>query len=355
VEFIEVFPAAEGRPLRPLVATEFAPPWLRDAHQQRETFGALAAQGVWAIENLTVAGYQSHMFVGGERFADPGVVPSYFEESVASGRLRPGDSLALPERVIDEPAVVFMGWSHNVYGHALVDMAPKIRIAAAALGVAAGRLTFLLASNATPWFRKLVAFAGAERFVEYDQGSERVLLRRAWVVTQPVDMAVHPACAPIFAAMRPPPSAREGQAVFLTRRTAQTTRRVQLLNAGEIESVAERAGMSIVSPEALSIADQAQLFADARLIVGEYGSALNNAVFCRPEAVIGAIGVRSRRQSAISALCGLRQSYFDPTGQPEDPLGYTVDPAAFAAWVDALLGAAHASDGPALPPTSEFG
>jgi capsular polysaccharide biosynthesis protein len=93
----------------------------------------------------------------------------------------------------------------------------------------------------------------------------------------------------------------------------------------------------------MSIAEQAQLFANATLIVGEYGSALMNAVFCNPGAIIGAIGVRSRTLGVISALRELRLSYFDPTGDAESPDGYDLDAAAFQRWISLLQEADQAA------------
>ena len=342
LEFTELSPAAEGRPLQPLVAPEFTASGLVNPHRNRRTLGSVHALGVWRMQALTVAGYQSHLFIGEQRFCGPSIVPAHFEAHVAAGQVLPRDALALPERVIQEPTVVFMGWNADVYGEALVDMAPRVQIAARTLGEAPEDLAFLIASNAPNWFRDLAVRAGAARFIEYDQAAERVLLRHALVATHPAASALHPALADIFSRMRPRPAPGAGDAVFLTRRQAQTTRRIQMLNVDEIEAAAEQAGLRVVAPEQLSLADQAQLFADARLVAGEYGSALSNAVFCRRNAVIGAIGVRSARQSAISALCGLRQSYLDPLGDPEDPTGYHVDVDAFRRWLDALLDAADA-------------
>lgn len=340
-DFIEAYPEAKGRSLRPLAAPEFTTVWHRSAHEARRSLGRVHALGVWAVENVTVVGRASHLFIDGERFAGPSVVPRYVENLVASGVVRPRDGLELPERAVDEPAVLFMGWGPDVYGHALIEMAPKIRIAAKALAESPERLAFVVPSSASGWFRQVLALAGARRFIEYDSTRERPLLRRAWVATMPRDLALHPACQGLFAAMRPPVPEWTGEALFVTRRAAKrVTRPINLLNAAQIEALAERAGFRVVSPELATVAEQARMFANARLVVGEYGSALNNAVFCRRDAVVGAIGARSELLSAISAECGLRLSYFDPDNNPEDPAGYTVDPSRFARWLEALMEAA---------------
>jgi capsular polysaccharide biosynthesis protein len=337
--FEEAFPAAEGRPLRPLVAPEFTTSWWRQAHRKGLTLGPVHALGAWAARDVTVAGLQNHLFVAGAHFAHDSVVPPYVAQLIAQGAVTPGDDLNLDEQVIEEPAVVFMGWGQEIYGHALVEMAPKIKIAARALKRAPEELRFVLPNQAPDWFRELMALAGARSFIAYDQAKTRLLLRRAWVVTLPVAEALHPACKQLFAEMRPPASQGAAEAIFITRRHAGITRPITLLNAEGIERRAEQAGLRVVSPEHMSMAEQARLFARARVVVGEYGSAMMNAVFCMPGAVVGAIGDRSQMLSAISAACELRQSFLDPLNDPHDADGYSVDPDAFSQWLDALLGA----------------
>jgi capsular polysaccharide biosynthesis protein len=347
-QFIEAYPAAVGRPLRPLIAPQFTNSWFRNAHKYGCTFGPVHALGVWATENLTVAGVQSHLFLDGERFSDSSVVPGYVEDLISDDRARPGEALSLPERIIDDPVVVFMGWGKNVFGHCLVEAAPRIAIAAAALGGPAGDLSFLLARDASDWFRQAAAMAGARRFVEYDQDTERVLLRKAFVATMPMAGAWHPACNGIYDAIYPPPSGVKHESIFVTRRHAHVTRTGQVSNAEEIERLAERAGLRVVSPESMPVAAQAAMFANARLVIGEHGSALMNAVFCRPDAIVGAIGWRSRTLSAISGLRGFRLSYLDPIGSLTDR-AYSVDRDSFSHWLDALLGAEAEPNAPLDP------
>jgi len=347
--FVELAPPAEARPLRPLVAPGFTSAPVSRSHARGKTFGRVHALGVWVAEDLTVAGPHHFLFAGDARLTDPSVVPGYVEKLVAAGAVDPRVGLDLPERAIDEPAAVVVGWGQDVYGHALVEAAPRVALAAATLGEPAAELRFLIPVTAPPWLREVLGLAGARRFLEHDPARERILLRRARVASLVVAGGLHPAAAALFAGMRPPGEAGPDGHVYITRRHAATTRRVALNNADAIERLAERAGLRIVSPERLSIAEQARLFAGASLVVGEYGSALMNAVFCRPGAVVGAIGCRSQLLSAIGALGGLRQSFLDPDGDPEAAAGYRVDPDAFARWLDALLAAAAAPVATAHP------
>ncbi len=341
MRFIEAFPAAAGPRLAPLVAPSFTTSRLLAPHQARESLGPVHALGVWEAEDLTIGGFHSHLFIGAERFADTSVTPRYVNTLIYDRQIDPRAGLDLPERVINEPVAVFMGWGRDVYGGSLIELMPKIRIAAKALGRAPGDICFLLPQDVPGWFRQLLELAGARRFLEYDQAKEKLLVRKAWVATVPVDTALHPACRDVFSAMRPPPSQAADGLIFITRRAARVTRPIQMNNADEIEKLAAQAGLRIVSPEQAPVMEQARLFANARLVVGEYGSALMNAVFCRPGAVVAAIGTRSKLLSAISTISDLRASFFDPTGNVTDPAGYSVEPGAFSRWLDALLKASN--------------
>lgn len=178
---------------------------------------------------------------------------------------------------------------------------------------------------------------GARRFIRYRAASERPRLASGFVATMPLAWAIHPACAEIFAAVRE--RCRDDETprrrLFVTRRGAAVTWPRVFLEAEAAEQAALDAGFEVVEPSALTIPEQVGLFAGARVVVGEFGSALHNAVFCRPGAVVGAIGARNQVQSAISALCELRQSYLEPEG---DPNGFRLDPSRFRAWLDELVG-----------------
>lgn len=337
MDFLELFPPAEATPLRPLIAPGFTSAPVSRSHARGQNFGRVHALGVWAVRDLTVAGPHAFLFAEGRRVTATSFSPRYVEKLVAGGSVDPGVGLDLPQRVIEEPVIVVIGWGQDVYGHGLIEAMPRAKLASRALGPAACDARILIPASAKPWFRDLLAMAGARRFVEYDPARERVLLEQAFVPTLVVDGGLHPAARDLFAEMRPEPAGGGPEVVYVTRRNAVVTRRIDLRNADAVERVAERAGLRIVSPEGLSIPAQARLFASARLVVGEYGSALMNAVFCHPGAVVGAIGARSQLLSVICALGGVRQSFLDPSGDPEHPDGYAVDTDTFASWLDELL------------------
>ena len=89
-------------------------------------------------------------------------------------------------------------------------------------------------------------------------------------------------------------------------------RRHYTVNRARIENAAAKAGFLVVRPETLSLPDQVRLTAGARLIAGEYGSAMHNAVFARPGTDIICLNWINAYQSQIASLMGHRIGYIAP-------------------------------------------
>lgn len=75
------------------------------------------------------------------------------------------------------------------------------------------------------------------------------------------------------------PKIRSQRGIFVTRGPMPSRR---LGNESEIVEICRSFGMSVVSPESMPIADQAQLFRNSQVVVGVKGASLTNTLFCRP-------------------------------------------------------------------------
>ncbi len=64
------------------------------------------------------------------------------------------------------------------------------------------------------------------------------------------------------------------------------------------------------SPEAMNIHNQISLFSNAEIIVGQYSSALHNALFAAQDSLTICIGHNNLIQSSISSLTKSRIAYF---------------------------------------------
>jgi capsular polysaccharide biosynthesis protein len=63
----------------------------------------------------------------------------------------------------------------------------------------------------------------------------------------------------------------------------------RLINENEIAAICQSLGLRVVSPESMSLRDQAILFRSCCTIVGVKGASLTNALFCAPSTHVVAL------------------------------------------------------------------
>jgi len=85
-------------------------------------------------------------------------------------------------------------------------------------------------------------------------------------------------------------------------------------NEGEICSALASEGFTVVQPETLSIASQIRLFDKAKIVVGELSSALHNTIFCRPGTIVVQVNPFNAVQRRISLGLGHRLVSILPIG-----------------------------------------
>ncbi len=200
---------------------------------------------------------------------------------------------ATTQRVIEGQVVLLPGAAYRIYGHWLADFLPRLHILTIC-GHDIKTLKYLLPTGmpayAAAWFSLLGI--PAENFIHYDITSESCLIESALI---PTNLRGHSCANPVFAqAARalaqpiPVPVSSPGAKLYVSRRRwAKPTRR--LTNVEAIERIFASHGFDIIFPEALTIAEQITRFRGAKIIAGEYGSALHNAMFAPPGATVLAL------------------------------------------------------------------
>jgi capsular polysaccharide biosynthesis protein len=157
------------------------------------------------------------------------------------------------------------------------------------------------------------------------------------------DHLFHPELGRLLTNLQPPISPNAHRArLYVSRVTPSLFR--HLSNQAEIEEIAINEGLELVKPETLSIAEQIALFARADLIVGEFGSAMHNALFSPPGATVFCLNWINGLQSRIAQLKQHRVGYLLPSnGVPVKyvegaPLqSYHIDPQQFRKCLRVLL------------------
>ncbi len=190
-------------------------------------------------------------------------------------------------------AVLLTGPGHYIFGHWLVDFLPRLFVLYRA-GYELRALKYLLPSDTPPFVFALLELAGIPRgaVVLYDRQTDVVAVDELIV---PNNLRTHSRMHPdirlagafltgLFLGTSGLPAAR-AERIFVIRRGSASVER-RLLNRAEIEGIAAGAGFVLVDPAELTLPNQVALFASARCIIGEYGSAMHLALFSAPGTVV---------------------------------------------------------------------
>lgn len=209
-------------------------------------------------------------------------------------------TLPKPAQTIDQPVAVLGYW--NNYGHVLHDVLPQLEDAEAVLG---RDFSILAVDGLLPTVQEAFTAMGypPERFITIPTGSSATV-RTAYCFSprtqhQRLRLFHHgdePAHRHYDGALDD-----DGLAFVkarLQQRSASAWRKIYLSRRGTgrapdneaaLESLMTEAGFTIVQPEALSFAEQCQLFAETRFLVGLEGAGLANMLFMPPGGTVLAL------------------------------------------------------------------
>lgn len=348
-------PYVEGPPNAPLLFPEFANAQILEQHR----WGPVQTQGI-GLALLPDALVSGKSLVGDEQslFELGPLVPTYVDNYLRRGERDVGDtSLAhKSQRFLPGVSIVLTHWNCDVYGHWLLEGLPKLLLlrrlghllpnprivvphAPAPLPhrVASRLLRRGPPSDAMHHVRRWVDVVLPGATLEtYDPRHEYLqcegLLSPTTLFSSPT-FHFHPELVALLGAL-PVAPAPLPQRLYITRKRASHYR--EMANAAEIEAIAAAQGLTLVAPETLSLAEQIRLFASATLIVGEFGSAMHNALFSPRGATVLCLNWINALQSRIAQVKEQRIGYLLPDhGAPvmhvvgAGKASYRVDPEVF--------------------------
>jgi len=288
------------------------------------------AAGLFTVQNLTLAGDATLTWQGFTL-----TIPQNEVDEKAIFREAATVSAATTRRRIDGQVVLLPGAAYRIYGHWLADFLPRLHILTMC-GHDIKTLKYLLPAGMPAYTAAWFALLGIpeENVIHYDIAAESCLIESALI---PTNLRGHSCANPVFAqAARalsqniPTPAEPPSKKLYLSRRNwAKPTRR--LTNVEAIERIFSNHGFQIIFPETLPIAEQIALFRTAKIIAGEYGSALHNAMFAPAGATALALrGTLAHPWFLQSGLCAaLNQNCGYIFGKTEMFLGnqvFWVDP-----------------------------
>lgn len=300
-------------PLLPLAAgsEHLAPPWLAEYHRKGHAQISYDV-GCYFARNAVVAGI-GNLVVDDTLIVSPEFMPDYWHQAVAENEyagLR--RELGLPRRVIDDKVVVAGGWGTKVYGHMLIEMLPRLWVAQQALGEDWPSYKVLLSTDAPRWLTDILTrWLGIvpQRLVRYDPAKETVCATHA-ALPSLVSFNTH--FHPAFNSFVSDTIAKTCQhnrlalsrlyvARFGFRNPSSPYRRC--LNEERLAEIAAgEFGFTVLRPETLLWPLQIELFRNAQVVVGEFGSGMHNTIFSNEGVHVGCIGVNNLTQTYIGAL-----------------------------------------------------
>jgi capsular polysaccharide biosynthesis protein len=222
----------------------------------------------------------------------------------------------MPVRHIEGELAVIYGPAYQTYGHWLADFLPRLWVLSAS-GHDLSTLSYVVPPDLDEIGLELLFRIGIDsaRIICHDYLREHVT---ADMVVVPTGLRLGNRLSPLFneatqfwtGLLRERtalPASPAGSRVFLSRGRIRQQR--VLVNRDDVEDIAAERGFAVVSPEAMPFQQQVSLFSDARLIVGEYGSALHGSVFSGAGAVVCGLRGNVRHPSFIQSGMGaaLRQ------------------------------------------------
>ncbi len=310
--FTELAPAHRSLAPAPLCVFGPATPLL-----QQELFGQthLGAVGCYTIEDATLAPTGIAM-KDGVAFSSAAFLHPPHHVATVAGRMLAAD---LPVRHVRGPLAVLYGPGHETYGHWLVDFLPRLWVLAQA-GHDILTLRYAIPPDLKPFAARLLARAGIResQLVPYRYWRETM---RTDLLLMPTGLRTHNRMSPLLAqatafwttGLRRAAAglAGIGRRIFVSRARAPSPR--TLTNRAAIEAIAVARGFSVFHPETMDLAAQVAAFAGARIIAGEYGSALHGSVYAGAGAVT--IGLRGNLphpsfvQSGVAGALGQRAAY----------------------------------------------
>ena len=340
----------------PLLFPELASKAILEQHQ----WSPVNTQGIGLgfLPNALVSGKS---LVGDEKclFELGPLVPTYVDNYLCRGEPDVGDtSLAhKSKRFVPGVSILLTHWNSDVYGHWLLEGLPKLLLLRR-LGHLFRDLRIIVPFARAPLASRLLSHvprfgrppSTAESYVQrwadivlpgaaietYDPRSEylhcEALLSPTTLFSSPT-FHFHPELAALLDEL-PVKPVRKRLRLYITRKRASHYR--EMANAPEIEAIAAEHGLTVIAPETLPLTEQIRIFAGAKLIVGEFGSAMHNALFSPPGATVFCLNWINALQSRIAQLKEQRIGYLLPDhGAPvthvlgADKASYHIDPVVF--------------------------
>jgi len=244
-----------------------------------------------------------------------------------------------PRQRINSVAALIISPGYRIYGHWLADILPRLAVLEAD-SWNLDDVIFPVPHDIPAWGLEMMTLAGVPRSQILVVKADEVIKADQLVIPTLLHNGVRysPLLANAVALFKRGLAKAGHNLVGGTGRerllVARATDNRRLNNREQIVAMAEAAGFVSIRPETMSLPEQFALFAGAREVLGEYGSAIHTALFSPPgTAVCGLRGSDNHPgflQSGMGDVLGHATGYvFGQTGGGPGRYDYTVEEKAF--------------------------
>ncbi|MDI7776356.1 glycosyltransferase 61 family protein [Asticcacaulis sp. EMRT-3] len=246
----------------------------------------------------------------------------------------------LRKHTLSGQAVIMSAPGQEIYGHWLLDIIPRLHVLS--LGDFDGLPIYY--NNMPKWadyFLEALALDPARfqphpaRFFKVEEAIVPTASKSGYRLGE---TSLKAAWARILQAYSPPPmdKAQLSRKVFFSRRQLAFSARRSVPNIADIENALRDRGYAIVFPETLSIPEQIRIMREARVVIGEDGSALHNIIFSHPGMRLGVLSWPERTNLWHMGICQILGHSLAYCGLPDAGEPMSID--ALNDFVDALEG-----------------
>ena len=212
------------------------------------------------------------------------------------------ERLSRAPRIAGEHLLISGSDKHN-YGHYLHDIVPLIDLGTR-MGVP------MLTWSLKPWQRALIARLEAPKGLIREIRPRPVFLEHAITSNRFTGLGTqnaHPQSREAFARIlanvrRRAPATSTPRRVLICRSPSNSR---NLINRAAMIEALKALGFAAIQPDKLKFDEQALLFAQAEIIVCEFGAALSNTFFCPPQTKVVEIIAEGQHDPWSSHLCAM--------------------------------------------------
>lgn len=273
--------------------------------------------GFYLADNVLLHG-SGFIIKNGNILYGEDLIPLYIKDQISAGSRWDFSYKTLETEYIDEKCLVICSDAHKIYGHWLVDILPRLWLYQRFVQDSNDKLKIVLPSDVPDFARRILSdYFGIKncdiRFFTFPENNVRLrsavipsLLHNSHHFHPAINLFAGDMIKMAFQVLKkeavscPMPSR-----LYISRtqfREKSTSYSRALANDDAIMDLVKRFDFSIVYPESMTWAEQIALFSRARIIVGEAGSGLHNAIFSPQCSTIICLNPQNHVQGSIAAV-----------------------------------------------------